>query len=75
MNVGMPLTSNDNKVVLFYSQFHRFAIALVHILCPAPVDVAAEISTVLCTHRMFVRNTLATVDGRIVVGLCNQAND
>lgn len=71
----VSLTSNDNKVVLFYSLFHRFAIALVHISCLAPIDVAAEISIILCTHRMFVRNMLAIVDGRIVVGLCNQVND
>lgn len=72
---SISLTSNDNKVVLFCSQFHRFAIAWVHILCPAPADVAVEISIILCTHQTFVRNMLAIVDGRIVVGLCNQVND
>lgn len=69
-SINLTLTNNDNTIVLFYWQFHRFANALSHTSNRVRVDVAVEISTVLYTHQMFDQNTLATVDVRIVVNLC-----
>lgn len=67
--LSITLTNNDNIIVLFYWQFHRFAIVLSHISNLALIDAVAEISTALCTHQMFGQNTLATVDAHIAVDL------